>query len=262
MSEEQNTDLDQLIDALKAELLHEQEQSRLTIYGFGGLTLFVAVYLLWMGSQVNRFMQPDELALTMAGAALGAQADVDSHLRGLLVEGAPEIVSMATSRLVDMVPVYREVLEAELMPVMDEVAAILASTAITKLATGDGVSPVGEDMAMNAAASAVMERMDTMLEEALDEPMELDGPSPRDTINQAVSSLEAVDRGLKQMAAGRGSPDERELVMTWLNVLAQHTEAKELTEQDAYRATAKARAEKAAPSEDATAEAAQETAAE
>jgi hypothetical protein len=243
-------DLERLIDSLKAELTREQEQNRITLYGFGGLAVFVAIYLLWMGSQVNRFMQPDELALTMAGAALSAQEDVDGHLRGLLVEGAPDIARMATDRLVDMVPVYREVLEAELMPVMDEVAGILASTAITKLASAEGTSPVGEDLAMNAAATAVMDRMDTMLEEALDEPAELDGPTPRDTIEQALSSLQSVDRGLKKMAAGRGDPDERELVMTWLNVLAQYQEAQAQTEQDAYRARAKADAPKKAAIED------------
>ena len=51
--------------------------------------------------------------------------------------------------------------------------------------------------------------------------MENDGPTPRETIDEALDSLKTVDRGLKTIASGGGDPQERELLMAWMNLMSQ-----------------------------------------
>ena len=78
--------------------------------------------------------------------------------------------------------------------------------------------------ALNDGADAVMTRMDALLEEALDEPMELDGPTPRETIEESLGALQTIDRGLKRIAAGGGDAKERELLLAWMNLMSQWTD--------------------------------------
>jgi hypothetical protein len=183
---------------------------------------FIALYLVWLSASIGTLMQPAGLAEAAAGAALEAAPALSANLRELVVEGAPNLAQAASNAAVEMVPSYRATLEDELRPVIDEVSGVVATAAIQKMVETGG--DADESVALQEAADAAVARLDTILDEAMDEPMGPDEPTPRQVIEQSLEQLETVDRGLKRLARGGGDAHERELVFAWLNVLNQHGE--------------------------------------
>ncbi len=203
----------------------------------GGIFIgVIALYLIWLSSQLGIVLQPTNLAEAAAGAALDAAPSVTAHMRELAVEGAPNLAAAASHAAIEMVPSYRAVLEDEMKPVIDEVSGIVAQTAIDKMVEsgGEGVEGV-ESVALQEAADAAITRLDTVLNEALDSPMEKDDRTPRQVIEASLDKLETVDRGLKRLARGSGDQAERELVMAWLNVLQQYGEDVDLQLAEQYK---------------------------
>ncbi len=197
----------------------------------------IALYLIWLSSQLGLVLQPNNLAEAAAGAALDAAPQVSAHMRELAVDGAPNLAQAASQAAIDMVPSYRAVLEDEMKPVIDEVSAVMASTALDKMvAAGNEGEDVDETMALQEAADAAVARLDAVLDEALDTPMEKDDRTPRQMIELSLDKFETVDRGLKRLARGSGDQAERELVMAWLNVLQQYGEEIDGQLADQYKA--------------------------
>ena len=241
---------------LEAELADAKEANQRSLMVGGVFVVLVGGYLFWASSQFTKLLDPEGLALAASGMALDALPDASQSLREVIVAGAPDIATAASQYLVDMLPTYREVMEDEMEPVIDEVANILAVTAVNGMidAAGSENEEVEQLEALNDGADAVVERLDTVLSEAMDEPMENDGPTPRETIDESLDSLKTVDRGLKTIAAGGGDPQERELLMAWMNLMSQwnddaNTAAIDKLKDDDYK---KAAPEEAAemPAED------------
>jgi hypothetical protein len=216
------------------------------------IVVIITLYLGWVTVQVNRMSDPEGLALAAAGAAVGATPVLGEHLRSVMVDGAPDIARLASSSVVDMIPAYREVAEAELLPLIDEVSGVLAMTATSHLAESmvTGETSGSEEEALQAGADAAVARLEVVLDEAMDEPTENDGPTPRQSIEGAISQLQLIDRGLKQVASKGGDPRERELILSWLSLIAEQTEVAETAAAESYRVEAQ-RAAEAAPAPEA-----------
>ena len=255
MSDQSN--MNSVLDEIKTDLTTEENTTRTFTMVGGGLAGFLCLYLLWLNVQINQFFDPEALSDATAGAAIEAAPDVSSQLRLVIVDGAPDIARALSTSAVDLIPNYRELLEEEMRPVIDEVARVLASTAVSKIAEAsgtkgaDGEASAGaqavlEGKALQAAADEVMNRLDYVLEEALDTPTEADGPTPRQTIETAQEQLINIDRGLDMLMRKRGDPRERELVMAWLSLLDGYQEAQDLSDKETHKAEAKKAAGKAA----------------
>jgi len=230
---------------LEAELADAKEANQRSLMVGGVFVVLIGGYLFWASSQFTKLLDPEGLALAASGMALDALPEASESLREVIVDGAPDIATAASQYLLDMLPTYREVMEDEMEPVIDEVANILAVTAVNGMidAVGAENEEVEQLEALNDGADAVVERLDRVLVEAMDEPMENDGPTPRETIDKSLDSLKTVDRGLKTMAAGGGDPQERELLMAWMNLMSQwnddaNTAAIDELKDDDYKAAA------------------------
>ena len=119
----------------------------------------------------------------------------------------------------------------------DEVAAVLAQSVVHSLVKS-GDKPKGDlatQAALDAGADAVMLRLDTVLERAMDEPAEMGGPSPRQTIQLSLGKLERIDAGLKRIASGQGDPKERELILSWISMLQRFDSEAETAAIQAYK---------------------------
>lgn len=222
-----------VIDRLQLELDNEVKSNKSFNIVAGIFVAFIALYLIWLSSAIGMLLQPAGLAEAAAGAALEAAPALSANMRELVVDGAPNLAQAASSAAIDMVPAYRETLEAELQPVIDEVSSVIASAAMKKMIeSGEGAD---DSAALQEAADAAVARLDTILDEAMDEPMGIDEPTPRMVIEQSLEQLEVIDRGLARLARGGGDAAERELVFAWLNVLQQHSEEQEAALIDEYR---------------------------
>lgn len=242
-----------ILSRLEADLAREREanaKSRL----FGGIAVgVVALYVGWLSVQVARLLDPHELALAATGAAVGAVPDASQHIRGLVIDGAPDLAKLASTQVVNAIPTYRESLEDELRPVVDEVSTVLAEAAVSSMLreqAQSGAVPT-TSAALESAAEAAVGRLDTVLAEALENPDD-DGVTPRQKMDRSLTQLEDIDRDLKLVAAGKGDPRERELLLGLLNLMAQHHEMTEAALVEDYKAAAAAEAE-AAPAEGAPA---------
>lgn len=268
MTDEQNqteasasvsSELSGLIGRLEAELAESSAVNATSRKVGIALVAIIGLYLCWVTMQVNRMSDPEELALAAAGAVMEATPVLGNHLRSVVVDGAPDIARLASTSVIDMIPAYRQVAESELIPLIDEVSSVLAHTAVSRMALsleGEGETRISKKVALQAAADAALGRLETVLEEAMDEPMEDDGPSPRQTIEASLSQLRVIDRGLQRVAQKGGDPQERELILSWLSLIAQQTEVAEASAGEEYRAESQraAGAEAAAEAEAAAAE--------
>jgi hypothetical protein len=222
-----------VIKRLELKLENEAKGNKSFNIVAGIFVAFIALYLIWLSSAIGTLLQPEGLAEAAAGAALEAAPALSANLREVVVEGAPNLASAASNAAIEMVPSYREVLEGELRPVVDEVSAVVAAAAVKKMAESGGEADTS--VALQEAADAAVARLDEVLDEAMDEPMGPDEPTPRMVIEKSLEELEVVDRGLKRLARGGGDSAERELVFAWLNVIQQHNEELDVSLQDEYR---------------------------
>ena len=90
--------------------------------------------------------------------------------------------------------------------------------------------------ALQAGADAVVDRVDAMLDESLDERPDDGGPTPRESIEASLAKLKTIDSGLDNIVKGKGDPQERELLLVWMNLLVQNEEAADAAAKDAWRA--------------------------
>jgi hypothetical protein len=222
-----------VIKRLELELENEAKGNKSFNIVAGIFVAFIALYLIWLSASISTLMQPEGLAEAAAGAALEAAPALSANLREVVVEGAPNLAAAASNSAVEMIPSYRGVLEDELRPVIDEVSSVVAAAAVKKMVESGGQADASE--ALQEAADAAVARLDEVLDEAMDEPMGPDEPTPRMVIEQSLGDLEVVDRGLKRLARGGGDAAERELIFAWLNVLQQHGEELDVSLQDEYR---------------------------
>ena len=229
-----SNDIESIHKALDAELADLKAANQRSAIIGGLACVVVGGYLAVLNSQLSQFFDPDGLALAASGAAVEAAPAVEDRLRTLLVDGAPDIARSLSNSVVEAIPTYRGVAEDELKPVIDEVSSILATTAVDSMLASDAPPALAEQQGAVAAADAVVERIDTMLNEAMNEPTEMNGPTPAQLIEQSVGQLEMVDRGLRRIARGGGDQAERELVLTLIAAIdAAQTEAS-IAEASAY----------------------------
>jgi hypothetical protein len=222
-----------VVKRLELELENEAKGNKTFNIVAGIFVAFIAFYLIWLSSAIGTLLHPVGMAEAAAGAALEAAPALTSNMRELVVEGAPNLAQAASHAAVEMVPTYRQALEDELRPVVDEVSTIVATTAVQSIIESGGQAD--DSIALQEAADAAVARLGTVLDEAMDEPMGKDEPTPRMLIESSLDHLETVDRGLKHLARGKGDLAERELVFAWLNVLQQHAEEKDIGLAEDYK---------------------------
>ena len=226
---------------LKAELERTQAGTKRSMMIAVTLIVIVGGYLSWVNSQVNELINPEGIALAATGLAVEAVPQGGEYLHTAIVDGAPDIARAASQGVLDMLPSYRAVLEEELAPVIDEVCSILAVTAmdsVIRSTASEKGADAAQQVALQKGADAVFVRLDTLFEEALDTPTsheDVEGPSPRETINEALAKLKTVDSGLKQIASGGGDAAERELLLTWMSLLTQYQDDANTAAAEAHR---------------------------
>lgn len=226
---------------LEAELAKEKQANLRTTQIGGGLTLFVAGYLVWITVSIGTLLDPSGLAHAATGFAIDAVPSAGREVRALVVDGAPDLAKVGSDQLVGLIPVYRTALQDELDPVLDEVCMVLAQGAVQELATqaGDPNAKYDGSAALQAGADAAIARVDAILDSSMTLPDD-EGITPQQHISVALDQLHKVDAGLKALSKKGADPAERELLLAWLNVIGQHNEAEETALIADYKAEAAA----------------------
>ncbi len=214
------------IEALLAAQLEQERATNKKSMMFSGVAVvFVGCYLLWISSVIGTFLDPEGLSLAAAGFAVDAVPAASQQVRALVVDGAPELARLGSDQVIAQIPSYREALQQEIDPVIDQVAGVLADAAVKKMATqaGDPAAKYQDDAALEAGAAAAVASLDDVLNSAMDERDE-DGNTPRAIIGGSLAQLKHIDTELQRVAKKGGDPAERELLMAWLGVLGQAPE--------------------------------------
>ena len=193
------------------------------MYIGGGLLGIILLYLIWASSQINVLLDPEGMAEAATGLAIENIPQISQNLSTTIKEAAPRVAQQTSSEILELVPMYRSNLEGEIMPIIDEVSAILAEvsvqSALQSIDKTQSLSSMKQEAA-EAAAAAVMVQLDAVLIEALEQKGD-DGVTPQDSINTSLSELKRLDVELRKLQTGKGDPQERELLITWINILSQ-----------------------------------------
>jgi hypothetical protein len=231
-----SSETEEILGMLEAELVEVREQATRSKRLALAMVALMGAYLAWAGVQVNKLLDPEGIAQAATGLAIDAVPAAGDNLRAVVVAGAPDLARASTQAVLELVPTYRQVLEEELRPVIDEVTGVLAQSVVHNLihSNDQAKADLATQAALEAGSDAVYRRLDTVLESAMDQPTETDGPSPRETIEQALGKLERVDSGLKRIAAGKGDPKERELILGWIGMLQKFDAEAETAAVEAY----------------------------
>ena len=210
-------------ERLEAELITLQTENKRGLYIGGGLVAFVAIYLIWAASQINILLDPEGMAEAATGVALENLPEVSQNLSESIKEAAPTVAQQTSAEIIEIVPIYRLQLEGEMKPIIDEVTGILADASIqSAIASIDKAqdSHLLRQKATSAATDAVISELDGVLIEVLNQKGE-DGVTPQESIDIALKELKTIDSEIKKMRRGGGDPQERELLLTWLNIISQ-----------------------------------------
>ena len=210
-------------ERLEEELNELRAENKRGLFVSGTLLGVIAIYLLWATSQLNILLDPEGMAEAATGVAVESIPEVSKSLTLSIKEGAPAIAQQTSGELLELVPMYRNQLEGEIKPVIDEVAAILADSSIqSAIASIDKAqgSDILKQEAAAAATDAVIAELDGILIEALVQKNE-EGTTPQESIDAALSGLRGIDKELKKMSKGGGNAQERELLLTWINIVSQ-----------------------------------------
>ena len=207
---------------LEAELENERAANARSKKVGGVFVGFVAVYLTWISYAIGTFLDPAGLAEAASGFAIGAVPGAAQQIREMVVSGAPDLVKVGSDKLIEMIPGYRAEIQAEMDPVIDDVSGVLAEAAVAEMlkSGGDPKAAYADDAALAAAADAAALRMDGVLAGAMDKPDE-EGLTPRSRIDASLTQLKSVDKELKRIAKKGGDPQQREILLAFLNVMQQ-----------------------------------------
>jgi len=219
------SELNEIKNLLEAELLEVQKANRWTRNVSIVFVLIVGVYLGWANAQVNVLLDPEGLADAATGVAVDSIPEASATLKATLIDGAPLLAGQASEAVVSLIPMYREQLEMETKPIVNDVAAILADAAVRAILKSTKTGENARSEAINAGADAVIVQFDNILQEAMDQPDD-EGRTPRQAIESSVSQLSRIDKELKKIANGTGDAKERELLITWMNILTQYQDEK------------------------------------
>lgn len=211
-----------LNERLNEELTQLQNTNKKSQMLYGILVVILGGYLGWAYSQLSILLNPEGMAEAATGMAIDQIPLVSQSLQDSIKESAPDLARTASDNIAEVIPMYRLRLESETKPVIDEVTGILADVAVRKLvaASDAGNSPFAKSEAINSASVAVVNELDTVLNDAMDTPSE-EGVTPRQSIESSLSQLRSIDNKLNELHNGGGDPKERELLLTWINVLTQ-----------------------------------------
>ena len=218
-------------DRLKAELAELQATNKRSQILYVVLTLLVGGYLSWAYSQLAIIIDPEGMADAATGMAIDRIPVVSQKLQTAIQEAAPDLARTASDNVIEIIPMYRQRLESETKPIIDEVSGIIADAAIKQLLAASEEEPpsiIKKDMA-DSAATAVVVELDGILNASLDTPDE-EGRTPRQSIEQSLDKLRSIDKELKMLRAGKGNPKERELLITWISLLTQAQDQAEMAQ--------------------------------
>ncbi|MCB9745368.1 MAG: hypothetical protein H6741_28005 [Alphaproteobacteria bacterium] len=199
--------------------------------------ILIGGYLAWAAGQLSHLLDPEGLSYAATGAAVEAVPQASMAVRKAVVDGAPELAQTASRGLLETLPTYRVTLEEEMSPVIDEVAQVLANTAVDSMVANlDAKNPqLAQQLALQDGADAVAERLDIIFGEALRATPEEGEDSAQQKIDKAVAQLETIDSGLKRVVRGEGDPQERELLLGVMNLVVQYDEVANIAAAEAHR---------------------------
>jgi len=210
-------------ERLERELKNLQAENKRGLFIGGGLLSIIMLYLFWASAQLNVLMDPEGMAEAATGLAIENIPQISQNLSDSIKEAAPRVAQQTSSEILELVPMYRSNLEGEIKPIIDEVSAILAEvsvqSALQSIEKTQSLSSMKEEAA-DAAAAAVMVQLDGVLLEALEQKGD-DGVTPQESINKSLAELKRLDVELRKLQKGKGDPQERELLITWINILSQ-----------------------------------------
>ena len=176
--------------------------------------------MVWAGGLLKTAFRPEAVADAATGVAEKAIPQAAESLELMLEDGAYDIVDGFGQHVLTGLPSYRESLVSDLIEAKAQISAVLAEQVVQEF--------LSLDVSLLAAAENPVNR-GRILDEIL---MGLDRnlaasmmtESRQSELKLSLETAALSHSALQQMALGRQPNHDREILLSWLSVIAQSTE--------------------------------------
>lgn len=209
--------LSQILEAQSERLM---AQNRRAILSSSLFIILVAIYMVWAGGTLKTAFRPEAVADAATGVAEKAIPQAAESLELMLEDGAYDVVDRFGDQVLADLPVYREALVEDLESAKANVADLLATRVVEALLALETTAAPA-----NAGSSSPSESLDKLLL-GLDQRLaaSVSDAGIQQILEKASEGATVAQSVLGQMAQGRQPSQDREILLSWLSVIAERTE--------------------------------------
>ena len=209
-----------LSQSLEAQVERLMAQNRRAILSSSLFIILVAIYMVWAGGALKTAFRPEAVADAATGVAEQAIPQAAESLELMLEDGAYDVVDRFGEQVLMRLPVYREALVEDTKSAKSQAADLLANRVVNALLDIEALAPSTESGSLDQPES-----MDTLLLK-LDQALaaSVSDESSQSQMETARGTAAVAQAALETMALGRKASDDREILLSWLSVIAERTE--------------------------------------
>lgn len=209
-----------LSQSLEAQVERLMAQNRRAILSSSLFIILVAIYMVWAGGALKTAFRPEAVADAATGVAEQAIPQAAESLELMLEDGAYDVVDRFGEQVLTRLPVYREALVEDTKSAKSQAADLLANRVVNALLDIEALAPSTESGSLDQPES-----MDTLLLK-LDQALaaSVSDESSQSQLETARGTAAVAQAALETMALGRKASDDREILLSWLSVIAERTD--------------------------------------
>ena len=211
-------ELQGLSQVLEAQVERLRAKNRRAILSSSLFIILVAIYMVWAGGALKTAFRPEAVADAATGVAEKAIPQAAESLELMLEDGAYDVVDRFGERVLVTLPAYREALVEDLEAAKKAVADLLAARVV------EAVLALESSQQANGGDPAPDRNLDNLL-------LKLDQRLAASVSDESLMQLKTSAGGaslsrsaLEQMALGRQPRHDREILLSWLSMIAERTD--------------------------------------
>lgn len=216
------SDSQDLKSILETDLQKARKANQTSMIVSGIIVVLISGYLLFVNSIIKQFLDVQQLSDALEGIAIDNIGGASMAVQQMIVEQAPSLVEVASDQLItQLIPKYRQELEIQFEPSIDEVSQQIAIVAVTSLNKSKASNPDANAAEAKTETARIMkEEIQGVFKKTLSE-KDADGNSPQDSINRSLIHLKSMQENLDKIADGKGDPKKTDAILTLFQVIGQ-----------------------------------------
>ena len=213
-------ELQGLSQSLEAQVERLMAKNRRAILSSSLFIILVAIYMVWAGGALKTAFRPEAVADAATGVAEQAIPQAAESLELMLEDGAYDVVDRFGDQVLMGLPAYREALIEDSRIAKQQASDLLATRVVNALLDMEALAPHQESGSNEQPES--LDRLLLKLDQALAASVE--DELSKSEFAKAGEAASMSQSAIRQMSLGRQPSHDREILLSWLSVIAERTE--------------------------------------